>query len=144
MCTSLHQPLTDLPQGATLRIVNGEDRVIAVFQGQVWITQDNDLRDFFLEAGESFALDRPGLTVVQAFRDARLMVLDAKPQGEQQVNAYELQRRARAARDAAVGDALARAATALRAMLVRAGQRWASRGHAHPLAAGHRTATARG
>jgi hypothetical protein len=79
MRTSLSHPLTRLPQGATLRIVNGEERVIAVFQGQVWITQDNDPRDFFLGAGESLALDRPGLTVVQAFEDTRLMVLEAKP-----------------------------------------------------------------
>lgn len=132
MCTSARHPLTRLPQGATLRIVNGAERVVAVFQGQVWITQDNDPRDFFLGAGESLALDQPGLTVVQAFEDTQLMLLDAEPQAELP-STYQLHRQARAARDAAIGEALAHGAAAAKAVLARAARLLVSRWRASPL-----------
>jgi hypothetical protein len=77
MGTSLRHPLTELPLGATLRIDDGRDRAIAVFEGQVWITQESDPRDIVIGPGESFTFDRPGLALVQAFRSARLTLMDA-------------------------------------------------------------------
>jgi len=34
--------------------------------GTVWITQENDARDVFLTAGESFTFDRKGLALIRA------------------------------------------------------------------------------
>jgi hypothetical protein len=116
MCTSLRQPLTELPQGATLRIHDGRDRGIAVFAGQVWITQANDLRDTVIGAGESFTFDRPGLTLVQAFSDTRLMLIDAEPQPESidaRISAPELRRAA------VLGAALAHAIIAAQTAVAR-------------------------
>ena len=79
MSTSLRHPLTELPFGATLRIDDGQDHAIAVFEGQVWITQDGDPRDIVVGAGESFSFDRPGLALVQAIDTARLTLMDAEP-----------------------------------------------------------------
>src|SRR5262245_57588263 len=106
MSTAMRHQLTELPAHHMLRIVNGEDRVIAVFEGQVWVTQDNDPRDFILGAGESLSLDRPGLSVIEAFHDARVMLVDAAaPTGTAALSAYELHRDARTRRAEALGDA---------------------------------------
>jgi hypothetical protein len=48
-------------------------------------------------AGESFTFDRPGLTLVQAFSDTRLMLIDAEPQHgsiDARISSSELQRAA--------------------------------------------------
>jgi len=76
MNQALQHPLTDLARDQTLRIADGKAHVIDVFEGQVWLTQNGDLRDVFLEAGDSFSFDGRGLTLVQAMRDARLLVSD--------------------------------------------------------------------
>ena len=62
-----------------LHIRGGEGQVVAVFDGEVWITQDNDLRDAFIGSGDSFLLDRPGPALVQALQPTKLLVLDAMP-----------------------------------------------------------------
>lgn len=126
MCTPLRHTLTDLPRGTLLRIDEGDGRVVAVFDGEVWLTQDNDPNDFFVGPGESFALASPGLVVVQALSDARLMVYDTKPLVDWS-SAHELYRAARAARDATIAAALVRGAVAAKAMFVRAARRWAAR-----------------
>jgi Protein of unknown function (DUF2917) len=79
MDTGLIQALTKLGKGELLRIHDGQGKGIAVFQGDVWITQEGDLRDVVLGAGDSFALDKPGLALVQALSDTRVLVFDANP-----------------------------------------------------------------
>ncbi len=39
---------------------------ISCMEGFVWITQENDRKDYFLERGGRFAADRPGTLVVQS------------------------------------------------------------------------------
>ncbi|HEU4378097.1 MAG TPA: DUF2917 domain-containing protein [Hyphomicrobiaceae bacterium] len=56
------------------RIENGQGLSVTALKGSVWITQDRDLRDIILSAGQSFVLDRNGVTLVFAFRDALIMV----------------------------------------------------------------------
>ena len=43
----------------------------------IWITQDGDLRDIVLEAGEAFDFDRGGDALLSAFADSRYLLLDA-------------------------------------------------------------------
>jgi len=45
-----------------------------VIQGQrglLWITQQGDLNDYLIRAGERFWVTRPGVVLVQAVHDAR-------------------------------------------------------------------------
>lgn len=77
MDTRTPHPLTDLPRNATLRVADdGRPHVVAVFEGQVWVTQSGDSDDFIVSAGESVRLDGRGLGVVQAMVDSRITVLE--------------------------------------------------------------------
>ena len=48
--------------------------LVFVELGTAWLTQDNDVRDVVLEAGEWFRLDRDGTALVQAHRAATVTV----------------------------------------------------------------------
>lgn len=43
---------------------------ICAREGSVWITEENNRKDVVLEPGYCFRVERPGLTIVQAFADA--------------------------------------------------------------------------
>lgn len=53
-----------------LRLRDGRNLVVGVDTGTVWLTQDGDVRDIILRAGESFRVDRDGTVLVQALNDA--------------------------------------------------------------------------
>jgi hypothetical protein len=127
MSQALRHPLTDLPRDGTLRIADGQAHVVAVFEGQVWLTQDGDQRDVFLEAGESFNVKSAGVTLVQAMRDARLVVSDPTALDQpRRVDAQALHQRAGELRDAAVVALIARGAAAVESVLVRVSHRVAA------------------
>jgi len=71
----LNQVARWLAKDSLLRIRNGRGQSVMVLEGLVWITQDGDPRDIFLEAGQSFTLDCPQMTLVQALKETRLLVL---------------------------------------------------------------------
>jgi hypothetical protein len=119
MNNELRHPLTDLTAGSLLHVRDGQGRAVMVFEGRVWITQAGDPRDIVLDAGESFRVDRPGLTLVQALRDSKLMLLDGGPT-PLPASSYELQQWARAQRSAAIGDAMGKGLQALRSAIVSA------------------------
>jgi hypothetical protein len=124
MSQALRHPLTDLPRNGTLRIADGRAHVVAVFEGQVWLTQDGDARDVFLEAGESFNFESPGVTLVQAMRDTRLLVSDpATLEHPRRPDTQALHQRARELRHAAVAALIARATAAVESAFVRASHR---------------------
>ena len=118
MSQALRHPLTDLRRGATLRIDDGQPHVIDVFEGLVWVTRDGDPRDVILEAGDSFRFDGPGLTLVQAFDDARLLLTDLV-ETSRSMSAFALHRRARAQRAAALAALVARGFAAAESALLR-------------------------
>ena len=62
-----------------LRIVDGCNLLIHVWQGSLWITQEGDRRDIVLAAGESFRLDRNGVRLARAWGDTVLAL--ASPRG---------------------------------------------------------------
>jgi hypothetical protein len=108
MNSELRQPLTSLPKGRTLRVSDGRGRVIAVFAGRVWITQDNDSRDIVVEAGESFQIDRDGLTLAMALRDSQVMLLAAEPSAPlRSSRSYRLALGARGRRHAGIARSIA-------------------------------------
>jgi len=60
--------------GQPLRVRNGYGRRIAVLEGNVWITQDGDLRDIVLQAGDDFRFDRPVAAIITSLDgDARIL-----------------------------------------------------------------------
>ncbi len=56
------------------RIESARGTEVTCVKGVTWITQERDSRDLILAAGHSVVLDRPGLAVVYAFRDALVTV----------------------------------------------------------------------
>ena len=61
-----------LVAGQELQLHDVAGWTIVCRSGAVWITQEADARDIFLREAEGFALDRGGLTLVRACRDAML------------------------------------------------------------------------
>src|SRR5262245_23261320 len=56
------------------RIANGLGVKVSCLMGHDWVTQTNDPRDVIVTGGNSFVLNRPGVTVVFAFTDAFTLV----------------------------------------------------------------------
>lgn len=52
------------------RIDNARGLRVSCVRGAIWITQERDPRDLILASGQSVVLDRAGLAVVYAFKDA--------------------------------------------------------------------------
>jgi hypothetical protein len=78
MDLSLNDALTRLDKGALHRIEHARGKGVAVFNGSVWVTQDGDHDDHFLEEGQTMVFDRRGLVIVQALSNSRVMVFDAE------------------------------------------------------------------
>jgi hypothetical protein len=61
-----------LARDGLLGIDDGRGLRLRVASGAVWLTQQGEGRDVVLREGESFVIDRPGRTVVQALDPAEL------------------------------------------------------------------------
>jgi hypothetical protein len=59
-----------LARGQTLKLRDSVGSTICAHEGAVWITEENSRKDVVLENGACYRIDRPGLTLVQAFADA--------------------------------------------------------------------------
>jgi hypothetical protein len=57
-----------ISRGSMARIQNGRGVLLCVQRGAVWITQTGSIDDVYLDAGESFRIDRDGLTLVSTCR----------------------------------------------------------------------------
>jgi hypothetical protein len=53
-----------MDHGSLLRIVDGKGLLVEATAGLLWITQERDLRDIIVAAGQSFRLDRNGVALV--------------------------------------------------------------------------------
>ena len=71
--------LVELPARTVYRLEHAEGMKVECLTGNAWITQADDPRDIVLRAGEAFILDRPGLTLVMALKDAALRM---EPSGQ--------------------------------------------------------------
>lgn len=67
------QPIR-LPERAVHRLEAARGQQITCLEGVVWLTQANDHRDIILTRGQSFILDRRGLAVVFALKEAAIAV----------------------------------------------------------------------
>lgn len=57
-----------------LKVRGGIGHAVLCHSGSLWLTQYRDRRDIVLRAGESFALDRKGLALVQALEQSALSI----------------------------------------------------------------------
>ena len=60
-------PLPDV-RGVTLRVT----------RGTVWVTQENDTQDIVLRAGDTWVVERNGLTLLEAQQDATVCAVGRK------------------------------------------------------------------
>ena len=63
-----------LGAGQEFRLHDAAGWTVACRSGSVWITQEADTRDVFLDAGDSFILDRAGLALILARQDSALAI----------------------------------------------------------------------
>ncbi len=68
-----------LTHGSLLRVDDGADMVAYVWEGVVWLTQDGDLADRIVAAGEAFRLDRNGTAVLCALERSTLTLTAPRP-----------------------------------------------------------------
>jgi hypothetical protein len=58
-----------------LPIEDGAGLEVKCLRGNLWITQAGDTEDNIVHGGESFVLDRPGLTLVTALLGPALLIV---------------------------------------------------------------------
>jgi hypothetical protein len=65
----------ELARGKLLRAVGDNRwRAILCLDGVIWITQDGDLNDHVISAGEMFLISQAGDVLIQGLADARLQI----------------------------------------------------------------------
>lgn len=75
----LSRETLELTDGDIIRLPDAQGVSISVRAGTAWITQHGDPDDSVIKAGETFVVDRPGLTLVIPVR-ATTLVITALPQ----------------------------------------------------------------
>lgn len=64
-----------LSKGNLISLPDAEGSTVAVLWGSVWITQAGILRDYVLNAGESFTSRGDGKILISAFENSALTIL---------------------------------------------------------------------
>ena len=72
----------NLKKGCVLRVHgNRTGQSIRCLDGMVWVTQQGDDRDRFLNRGEMYLSNLPRIVLIQALKDAKIMIC---PEGKAQ------------------------------------------------------------
>ncbi len=69
-----------MTRGSLLRIDDGRDILVYVWEGEVWLTQDGDRQDRMLTAGEWIRLDRNGVAIAWSFKRSVLTLTAPEPE----------------------------------------------------------------
>lgn len=70
-----------LERGGVLRIEDGCDLLVYVWEGGLWLTQEGEARDRYIGTGGWFRLDRDGIAVGTATGRTSLTVTSPRPEG---------------------------------------------------------------
>ena|SRR5215831_839707 len=65
----------DLAAGELVQLDGARGTTLRVTRGTLWVTLEDDLRDIVLSAGDTFTVDRGGLTIVEAQGQTSVCVL---------------------------------------------------------------------
>jgi hypothetical protein len=57
-----------MARGSYARIEDGRGILVYVWEGELWITQEGDLRDYIVRGGEWFRIEREGASLLHATR----------------------------------------------------------------------------
>ncbi len=76
MNNDLNAVILRLNSHRNLQLRDAQGDCIHVHWGDLWITQEGDSRDHIVKAGESFAIRNPGTTLVSAFGEAGVSVIE--------------------------------------------------------------------
>jgi Protein of unknown function (DUF2917) len=68
-----------VPRGGLLLIEHGRGMLIELWDGDLWITQASDTRDYFVRAGGRFRLEGEGLVLVSAMQPSRITLTAPVP-----------------------------------------------------------------
>jgi hypothetical protein len=63
-----------IPRSRTLRIRDAAGTTLRLLDGAGWITEEGDTNDYILEAGDARRIGTRGITLVHAFREARVTI----------------------------------------------------------------------
>lgn len=61
-----YEKVWDLAQGELVQLDGARGTTMRVTRGTLWITLEDDVRDVVLAPGDTFTVDRDGLTLVEA------------------------------------------------------------------------------
>lgn len=68
-----------MARGSFALIEDGRGMRVELWDGALWITQEGDTRDHFLQPGESFLLEREGVVIVSALRASQVTLTAPVP-----------------------------------------------------------------
>jgi len=68
-----------MARGSLARIVDGKGLALEVWDGELWITQERDPRDYFIRPGERFEVKREGLVLAYALRPSHITLTAMVP-----------------------------------------------------------------
>jgi Protein of unknown function (DUF2917) len=69
-----------MARGSVLRIEDGRDMVVYVWEGGIWLTQEGDRRDRYIGPGDCFRIDRDGVTLAQATQGTTVSLTAPQPE----------------------------------------------------------------
>jgi hypothetical protein len=69
-----------MTRGSVLRIEDGRDMTIYVWEGGLWLTQEGDRRDRYLGPGDCFRIQRDGVTLAQATARSTVSLTAPRPE----------------------------------------------------------------
>jgi hypothetical protein len=68
-----------MARGSLARIDDGRGLALEVWDGELWITQQGDRRDYFVKPGQRFAIDREGGVLAYALRASHVTLTAPVP-----------------------------------------------------------------
>jgi len=96
MQIEINRSTLSLTRDGLVAIRDGHGTRIVCHAGSLWITQECDVKDAVITAGESFTVSHPGLTLVTALSASELTIIEprvaALPRPWQPAPSSELQR----------------------------------------------------
>ncbi len=75
MACNGYERVWDLAPGELVQLDGARGTALRVTRGVLWITLQDDVRDVILAAGDTFTIDRDGLTLVEAQDMATVCVM---------------------------------------------------------------------
>ncbi len=69
-----------LTRGSMLRIEEGRDMLVYVWEGEIWLTEEGERRDRLLRAGEWHRLERQGTAIGYALQRSVLTLTAPEPE----------------------------------------------------------------